>query len=255
MSSDSGAAIKPQPARLRKLRVNFDMFGLSDTLARTLVHGLNKLLISREQDFDAAHGTKTNLEVSVEDGDIPDSAAANAERYVATRPEVLQHICRTLPISHEDYIFVDMGSGRGRTLLLASHFPFKRVVGVEISPQHHRIALDNIAIYRSPGQQCLDIQAVCLDCAEYEFPQDNLIIYLYQPFLGELLMRVLDNIAKVDADRYSVFLCLSAPYNDTDQRLLRHHDYLQHLEDYFSMSYEHSWVLYGNSKAKDIFSR
>jgi tRNA G46 methylase TrmB len=32
----------------------------------------------------------------------------------------------------------DLGSGRGRALLLASHVPFEQIIGIEVSPQLHR---------------------------------------------------------------------------------------------------------------------
>ena len=37
------------------------------------------------------------------------------------------------------FSFVDFGSGKGRVLLVASHYPFREVVGVEFSPELHEI--------------------------------------------------------------------------------------------------------------------
>src|SRR5271166_3265808 len=33
-----------------------------------------------------------------------------------------------------DFTFVDLGSGKGRTLLMAADYPFRRIVGVELLP-------------------------------------------------------------------------------------------------------------------------
>ena len=37
---------------------------------------------------------------------------------------------------------------------MASEYPFRRIVGVELLAELHEIALQNIARYRSEGQKC-----------------------------------------------------------------------------------------------------
>ena len=37
-----------------------------------------------------------------------------------------------------EFIFLDLGSGKGRTLLMASDYPFRRIVGVELLPALNR---------------------------------------------------------------------------------------------------------------------
>jgi len=43
-----------------------------------------------------------------------------------------------------DFIFIDLGSGKGRTLLMASDYPFRRIVGVELLLALHQIAQENL---------------------------------------------------------------------------------------------------------------
>jgi tRNA1(Val) A37 N6-methylase TrmN6 len=57
---------------------------------------------------------------------------------------------RRLGIRFEQFIFLDFGSGKGRTLLLASQFPFKRITGVGGAEELHRVAQQNIRSYRGP---------------------------------------------------------------------------------------------------------
>lgn len=40
-------------------------------------------------------------------------------------------IAKSVPL--QDYDFLDFGSGKGRTLLMAASFPFKKITGVEFS--------------------------------------------------------------------------------------------------------------------------
>lgn len=226
------------------------MFGLSHTVRLALFHGSRLLLEPREPDFDRTHGTTTNDWVEVEDGGLPQAAAATAIRYVPTHPELIRHICRTLPIRHREYMFVDLGSGRGRALLLASHFPFKKIVGVEVSPRHHQIASHNLAIYDAPGRQCTDVETLCMDAGEYEFPPSNLVIYMYQPFVGPVFKRVLDRIAELEG--FAVFVCCSAPWQGNLEALNECRS-LHHLKSYPTLSTEQDWLLYSNARGRQAF--
>src|SRR5690242_5062036 len=38
-----------------------------------------------------------------------------------------------------DFTFIDLGSGKGRTLLMASDYPFRAIIGVELLPALHQI--------------------------------------------------------------------------------------------------------------------
>ncbi len=65
--------------------------------------------------------------------------------YQPTDAALFQEMMSSLPIAFSEFTFVDLGSGKGRTLLMASEYPFRRIVGVEILPELHRAAEKNIA--------------------------------------------------------------------------------------------------------------
>jgi hypothetical protein len=52
-------------------------------------------------------------------------------------------------LNFHDFTFIDLGSGKGRTLLMASDYPFRRIVGVELLPSLHQIAQQNLRQYKS----------------------------------------------------------------------------------------------------------
>ena len=60
--------------------------------------------------------------------------------YQPTDAALFQEMMSSLPIAFSEFTFVDLGSGKGRTLLMASEYPFRRIVGVEILPELHRAA-------------------------------------------------------------------------------------------------------------------
>jgi len=50
----------------------------------------------------------------------------------------------SLDIDLTDYLFVDIGAGKGKLLLLASHLSFSEIIGVEYAPSLHAVAMKNI---------------------------------------------------------------------------------------------------------------
>ena len=97
---------------------------------------------------------------------------------------------------YSEYTFIDIGSGLGRVLFVAAEYPFRKVVGVEFSTALHHQALDNIARYRHGKRRCGPIEAVLANAAEYEFPDDKLVIYMFNPFGPEILGRMLANLER-----------------------------------------------------------
>jgi len=97
-------------------------------------------------------------------------------------------------LNFRDFTFVDLGSGKGRTLLMASDFPFRRIVGVELLPSLHQIAQHNLRQYKSETQKCFALEAICADAAVFLFPEDPLVIYLFNPFPESGMRQVVANL-------------------------------------------------------------
>ena len=93
-----------------------------------------------------------------------------------------------------DFTFLDLGSGKGRTLLMASDYPFRRIVGVELLPALHEIAVQNILQFKNESQRCFAIETSCGDASAYTFPCEPLLVYLFNPLPESGLRRVLGNL-------------------------------------------------------------
>ena len=99
-----------------------------------------------------------------------------------------------LRIDFSRFVFIDLGSGKGRTLLLAAEWPFLRVEGIEFASELHHIAKKNIKAFVARRLGCQRITALHIDAAEYRIPDAPCVFYLYNPFGEPVLARVLDNI-------------------------------------------------------------
>jgi SAM-dependent methyltransferase len=113
--------------------------------------------------------------------------------YQPTDPALFSEIMASL-IEFREFTFVDMGSGKGRVLLMAANYPFRRVLGVELLPALHRVAQDNLSSYKSESQRCFAIEAVCGDAREFVFPNEPLVLYLFNPLPEPGLIAMMANL-------------------------------------------------------------
>lgn len=116
--------------------------------------------------------------------------------YMPTDPAQFREMMAALPIDFGQFTFVDLGSGKGRTLLMASEYPFRKIVGVEILPELDRAAQENIQSYKSSTQQCSEIQAVCADARDFELPDQPLVLYLFNPLPEAPLRQLVERLGK-----------------------------------------------------------
>lgn len=142
--------------------------------------------------FDAEHGTDTGPELALVDAGVPvDQTARGNAVYRAVWESAFHAAMRALPMNPEGFTFVDYGSGKGKALLMASDYPFRRIVGVEYAPLLHQTAVRNIAAYRSPTQRCRDIVALEQDALDFAPPDGPLLCFFFNPFDAPTLRAVL----------------------------------------------------------------
>jgi len=112
-----------------------------------------------------------------------------------------------------DHVFIDMGSGKGRVLLMASRFPFARIFGVEAQSALHETALNNIARFDEEGMSCRQLDSICCDARDFVVPEEPLFLYLFNPFPDYVLAAVIDNLKlSLDAHPRSTWVVYNAPY-------------------------------------------
>jgi SAM-dependent methyltransferase len=100
------------------------------------------------------------------------------------------------PLDLRDFTFIDLGSGKGRTLLMASDYPFRRIIGVELLPSLHEIAQENLRLYKSETQKCFALESICGDATDFPVPADPLVIFLFNPFPESGMRRMVANLGE-----------------------------------------------------------
>ena len=105
---------------------------------------------------------------------------------------VLRRVLSPREVGSDD-VFLDFGSGKGRAVLQAARYPFRRVIGVEISAELHQIAKRNVD-RALPTVRCKNIELVNSGAQEYEVPDDVTVVYFFNPFRGPVFHDVVKNL-------------------------------------------------------------
>ena len=108
--------------------------------------------------------------------------------------EMLEALRQEIHSDFHGFVFLDLGSGKGRALLMASDYPFRRIVGVELLPALHRTAQENLSKYRNASQKCFALESICGDATEFPFPAEPIVLYLFNPFPEAGLRQMIANL-------------------------------------------------------------
>jgi SAM-dependent methyltransferase len=167
-------------------------------------------------------------------------AGVTARPYFATEAWLFEQIMKALPINFSQFTFVDLGSGKGRVLLMASDYPFQRIIGVEFMPELHCVAIKNVASYSNNHQRCRHIEAVCLDARDFQFPSGPLVVYLFNPFSEPTFAQILENLRRsIEQTPRPVYIA----YRFTEfEHLLEQAEWLEKVEA------SEQWAVYRNRR-------
>ena len=182
-----------------KIRKSLAQRGLVGT-ARIAMHSLRGQFRDREDfcsdfDWDQRFHVETAKHVGLAELSISSPNEFYANHYEPMNPGRFGMVLEAVSLLWSEYTFIDLGSGKGRVLLLAAAQPFRRVIGVEFAEELHAIALRNIESYTGP-RICRDVVSVLADAAQFEFPPVPTIIFLYNPFELNIITKVLDNLRR-----------------------------------------------------------
>lgn len=223
----------------------YRVFGFWETLKEIILYLLSQ---KPPDDFDKKYGVLTSGITESSDAGIADETARSlAVGYVPSREVVIRHILEntTQGLDLKTYTFVDLGCGKGRTLLLAAQLPFKEVIGVELSPMHCEVAESNIARYLSGAKNpalCQSLRVSCINAADFVFPDSDLLIYMYRPFLGPIFKTVADNLRRFQAvTGHRVLIGYSCP---VEELILEEYPGFVKRTEYQVISMDYSWSLW-----------
>lgn len=147
--------------------------------------------------FDLRHGVNTASGAALINLEVDAASWTHGTNYGALSESLFRKCMAALEQENTSaYTFLDLGSGKGKVLLLAASLPFREIVGVEFAPELVAIADENKRIFlqRNADLACRQITNVCMDAGAFEFPETPLVLFLFNPFDDTIMARVADNL-------------------------------------------------------------
>jgi len=170
--------------------------------------------VTPDSSFDAQRGTDVAGTVPAWMlGPVIGDNLPHAEKYQPTTEEDFQVILDFLKINPQEWNWVDLGCGKGATLIMATEVGFQSVTGVEFSQKLARIA----------ARQCPHARVVNADAAEFVLPWRDTVLFLFNPFDGYVLRRVIDKLRGFSNRLMVVYL------NPRHGQVIDEYDFLHHV--------------------------
>ncbi len=178
-----------------------------------VVSGFGRMIAARRSadEFDARHGVDTGGTLHLWNFTVQAASVESAEtagRYQPMDEPSFRASMEFLQGRQAGFTFVDIGTGKGRPLIMAGWLGFGRVVGVEFAVELADIARANLA-----KLGIANAEVVTLDASIYRFPDEPQIVFMTGATLGPtILAAVLDNLAKVSRE-HEVHVVYIRPYS------------------------------------------
>lgn len=161
--------------------------------------------------FDTAYGTETGDLIPAAKLLTGHPSDQHVTAYYGVAPSILRSLVdlwldRTAPPFPIDrYTFLDIGSGKGRAMLVAAESPFLEVAGIELNPALAQVARSNIAVALARDREAQHLLAPIRllegDALTLAFPESPTLAFLFHPFEAPVLRKLLRRIETQFASR------------------------------------------------------
>jgi SAM-dependent methyltransferase len=158
--------------------------------------------------FDRRHGVDTAPPSSV----LGRLLSRRLRRRAPVAVRTIRSILNALEDQIRGFEFVDIGSGKGRAILIASEFPFQKIVGIERAHDLADAARQNLRAYRNAARRCADVDIREMDARDYAIPEGDCVLFLHDPAGRKLLAAFAGKIrAACAARRHRLYVVYVSP--------------------------------------------
>lgn len=160
--------------------------------------------------FDHQHGLQAAIPVEVTSSNTEGGGSVkDAIQYQGVSAHLALQQLKRLPPAALQAHFVDYGCGKGRGMAVGMIAGFRRVAGVELMPKLAEVAEVNLKRLRRRFPQT--VVHICVGDAAAFVPGDApLVAFLYNPFRGETLRRVVARLQE-HTQRHAVWVVYVNP--------------------------------------------
>lgn len=159
-------------------------------IARIGMLGQIHKLVSRSKDFlnsvpdrifDRSLGVSTR-EIVIMNSSVFSGSGENCN-YRGSQWLPVRRVLKNLRPGPSD-IFVDLGSGKGKVLLIAGRLPYRRVIGVEVDAELSECSRHNIQQAR-PRLRTRDVGSITASVLDWPIPDETSVVFIFNSFIGQ----------------------------------------------------------------------
>jgi SAM-dependent methyltransferase len=143
----------------------------------------------RTHPFDRTYGIDTSGVVPVENIHPDQSLHSKIVAYVGSQPSIVRRSLLALG-DIRDYVFVDLGCGKGRAMTVASEFPLRAVIGVELSPTLAATARANADTIARQFPERPKVTIANANVVDFPLPAGKVVLFNYHAFGAELIAKI-----------------------------------------------------------------
>jgi SAM-dependent methyltransferase len=167
--------------------------------------------VLRDLSFDWNYGTDTMRWVERRALNAPSANKSHSTPYQATKSRPLLRLLVELNLP-KAATFLDIGAGKGRVLLIASQYGFRKVVGIEFSRQLCAVARKNVEIFSRKTSRKWPIEVIEADAISYHFQTEDRVFFIFNPFDAFILDQFVNNIGlSLAASPRDIWLIYNTP--------------------------------------------
>jgi hypothetical protein len=159
-------------------------------LRRTLAAGAAALEWAQMRAFDVVLGVSTEKWMLTDESLFVSETENTA--YVGCQWLPLRRVLTDLPLQRSD-VFVDIGAGKGKALLIAGRFRCAQVIGVELNAELSAGATRNVEIARR-RLRCQRVETVNANALAWPIPGDASVFFFNNPFIGGTFRSAIERV-------------------------------------------------------------
>ncbi len=127
--------------------------------------------------------------------DVPNDEKKHAFHYQASYVTVTKRLLKNLGrVTDNQGTFIDLGSGKGRVMMLAALQGYQNIIGVEFSNMLNEICRANLLSFAKNSLARSHFTTTVENAAKYKIPQDTSVVFMGNPFGEHIMLSVVKNI-------------------------------------------------------------
>jgi Predicted O-methyltransferase len=124
---------------------------------------------------------------------IKGSNLSHASIYQACNYYILEKGFNYLRSIHENENIIDFGCGKGRAMVVAARYGFKKITGIDFAKPLCALAEQNIKKIKQ-SYPSTEFNVICEDVLNYKIDKDQTVFFFFNPFDEVIMLQVVKNI-------------------------------------------------------------